>query len=41
MGRSKLQLPLGASTVLERLVGTLRECGVVSILVVLALESTA
>ncbi len=36
MGRSKLQLQLGTSTVLERLVGTLRECGVLSILVVLA-----
>lgn len=36
MGRSKLALPVGSSTVLEQLVGTLRECGVLSILVVLA-----
>ena len=38
MGRSKLALPLGSSTVLERLVGTLRESGVQSIFVVVAPE---
>ena len=36
MGRSKLALPLGTSTVLERLVGTLRERGIRSIFVVVA-----
>jgi molybdenum cofactor cytidylyltransferase len=36
MGRSKLALPVGSSTVLERLVGTLREGGVRSVFVVVA-----
>jgi molybdenum cofactor cytidylyltransferase len=36
MGRPKLGLPIGTGTVLGLLVGTLRECGIDSVLVVLA-----
>jgi molybdenum cofactor cytidylyltransferase len=39
MGRSKLALPLGTSTVLEQLVGTLRGSGVHSVFVVVAPEN--
>jgi molybdenum cofactor cytidylyltransferase len=40
MGRSKLVLPVGASTVIGCLIGTLRECQIQSILVVVAPAET-